>query len=57
MEETKAEHSKLQQAAVSEHSSLNEGDDVRYESDATHDEDSYKVKERRKSNEFPYVLI
>lgn len=54
MEETKAEHnkSKLQQAAVSEHSCLNPGDDVRYEADATHDKDSSKVKDHRKSNEF-----
>ena len=54
MEDTKAEHnkSKLQQAAVSEHSCLNPGDDVRYETDATHDKDSSKVKERHKNNEF-----
>lgn len=54
MEDTKAEHnkSKLQQAAVSEHSCLNPGDDVRDEIDATHDKDSSKVKERRKNNEF-----
>lgn len=54
MEETKAEHnkSKLKQAAVSEHSCLNHGEDVRYETDATHDKDSSKVKEHHKSNEF-----
>lgn len=54
MEDTKAENnkSKLQQAAVSEHSCLNPGDDVRDEIDATHDKDSSKVQERRKNNEF-----
>ena len=54
MEDTKAEHnkSKLKQAAVSEHSCLNPGDDVRFKTDATHDKDSSKVKERRKNNEF-----